>query len=114
MIEGDNRIVFVGTYGNVRAVDMENGNDVWTTSLPGTGYQLVTLLYESGTLLAGSKGKLFALDGRTGAILWSNSLEGLGYDHMTLATVHQSSRPPVEAVQNDRRSSTSGTSNGNT
>lgn len=110
MIHDDSSLLFVGTYGNVRAVELETGRDLWTTSLPNTGYQLVTLLYESGRLYAGSKGKLFALEPQTGAILWENSLDGLGYDHMTLATISQSSRPPVEAVQEERRSSSTTTS----
>ncbi len=113
MIEDDNRVLFVGTYGNVRAIDMETGGDLWTTSLPNTGYQLVTLLYESGRLFAGSKGKLFALDPQTGTILWENGLDGLGYDHMTLATTCQTSRPPVEAIQKEQRSSSTTTATNN-
>lgn len=79
-------LLFVGTNGCVRAVDKRTGEDVWDVSLPGTGYDIVSLLYEPGVLFAGSKGHLFALNPETGAFLWKNGLKGLGDEHMVLAS----------------------------
>jgi outer membrane protein assembly factor BamB len=79
-------LLFVGTEGHVRAIDKRTGKDVWDTDLPGTGFDIVSLVHEPGVLFAGSKGLLFALDPRTGAILWKNELKGLGHGHMVLAS----------------------------
>jgi len=78
-------MLFVGTHGNVRAVDLDTGADLWTTSLPGTGFEMVTVLMTGNQLFAGSKGKLFRLDPADGSILWTNDLAGLGYEVLTLA-----------------------------
>jgi len=84
-------LLFVGTYGHVRAVGKKNGRKVWNTSLPGTGYDIVTLLHEDGVLFAASKGRLFALDASTGEILWKNGLRGLSSVRVELATARSSS-----------------------
>ena len=83
-------LLFVGTHGHVRAIGKRHGRRVWDTSLPGTGYDVVTLLYEDGVLFAASKGYLFALDALTGEIRWKNGLKGLGNDHVLLATTRSS------------------------
>ncbi|RPI62210.1 MAG: hypothetical protein EHM48_04450 [Planctomycetaceae bacterium] len=91
MSSSDHRnLLFVGTHGHVRAIDKRTGADIWTTSLPDTGYTIVSLLYEAGLVFAGSKGYVFALDATSGRICWSNQLSGLGYEHMILATASQS------------------------
>lgn len=79
--------LFLGTHGHVRAVLKDTGEAIWTTSLPGCGYALVTLLFEDGRLFAGSRGHLYCLDPANGEILWSDDLKGLGYDFMSLTTV---------------------------
>ena len=38
-------LLFVGAHGHVRAVSKSNGRKVWETSLPGTSYTIVFLLY---------------------------------------------------------------------
>ena len=87
-------LLFVGTGGSVKAVDRRSGEDRWQTSLPGTGYEIVSLLCEGDRVYAGSKGHLFALDARTGEILWSNGLAGLGHGHMCLALQSAGSQSP--------------------
>jgi len=111
MSEQHSRLLFIGTYGHVRAVDKFTGGDYWTTDLPGTGYDIVTLLYESGLLFAGSKGYVFALEPTTGKILWKNELRGLNYNHMTLATAVQSVFPHIEAIAKSQSDTTTTNNN---
>ena len=88
-------LLFIGTHGHVRAVGKKHGRKVWNTSLPSTGYGLVTLLHEDGVLYAASYGRLFALDALTGEILWKNGLRGLGNADVLLATTRSSTDPLV-------------------
>jgi len=90
----DQDLLFVGTHGRVRALDKRTGDEVWTTSLPSTGYGLVTLLVEDDMIYAGSRGHLFALRPADGAVLWRNDLPSMGYGDMMLVTMRSSS-PPV-------------------
>lgn len=83
--EADAPSVFVGIYGHVVAVSKKTGRMRWKTSLPKTGYTIVSLVCEGGGLFAGSKGLLFGLDPNRGEIEWRNGLQGLGYEHLTLA-----------------------------
>jgi outer membrane protein assembly factor BamB len=83
-------LLYVGTRGFVRAVRQSTGRKAWETSLPGTGYELVSLLPDGERVFAGSKGRLFGLDARTGTLLWSNELRGMKYGHMQLATERDS------------------------
>lgn len=87
-------LLFVGTGGSVKALDRRSGEDRWQTSLPGTGYEIVSLVCEGDRVYAGSKGHVFALDAGTGEILWSNGLAGLGHGHMCLALQSGSSQSP--------------------
>ena len=98
-------LIFVGTYGYVRAVDRRSGADVWTTNLPSTSTHIVTLLFDDGVLYAGACGQLFALDPLTGAIRWHNGLVNLGYQHMTLATSRASSAtlPQLVVIEDEQR-----------
>ncbi len=82
-------LLFVGTHGHVRAIHKRTGRRAWDTSLPGTGYTLVSVLYEDGVVFAASHGHVFGLDAATGAIRWKNALKGLGYDDVSLATSRQ-------------------------
>lgn len=62
--------LFVGNYGYVFAAEKRTGQEIWRTSLPGTGNEVITLLYNQGVLYAGSKGYVFAINPETGGILW--------------------------------------------
>lgn len=86
-------LLYIGTHGHVTAVRKTSGRRVWSTSLPKTGYDLVTLLIEDGQLFAVSKGYLFALDPQTGRVLWTNGLKGLGHGFATLATLRSGAAP---------------------
>lgn len=79
-------LLFLGTHGHVTALDKRTGREVWRTSLPNTGYRIVSMLVEDGTLFAASRGHVFALDPVNGSILWSNSLPSLGHDHVYMTT----------------------------
>ncbi len=83
-------LLFIGTYGHVWAVSKRHGRRVWKTSLPGTGYDVVTLLHEDGVVFAASKGHLFGLDALTGEILWKNGLRGMSNTLVHLATARSS------------------------
>src|SRR5262245_29269351 len=89
-------LLFVGTHGWVAALHKFSGAELWRTSLPGTGWNVVSLLHEDGVLFAASGGQVFALNPLTGEIAWKNELKGLGSSHVCLATVRQS--PPSGAM----------------
>lgn len=96
-------LLFVGTYGHVRAIDKRTGEDRWQTSLPATGYETVSVLCEGFRVFAGSKGYVFALDARTGEILWTNGLSGLGHNDMSLAVQTACAEPPPLPPQSTER-----------
>lgn len=87
-------LLFIGTFGHVKAIDKRTGEDRWQISLPATGYEIVSLFCEGFHVFAGSKGYVFALDARTGEILWTNHLSGLGHEDMSLAVQTVSAGPP--------------------
>lgn len=82
-----NELLFIGTHGHVIAVRKSDGETVWSTSLPKTGYSIVAIVPEDGMLLCGSGGHTFALDPTDGRILWTNSLKGMGSGITYLATM---------------------------
>jgi len=88
-------LLFVGTRGHVRAVSKRTGRLAWDLSLPGTGYEVVTILVEDDVVYAGSRGHLFAIHAISGELLWQNGLKGLGYEPLTLATVSGSNHDQV-------------------
>lgn len=85
-------LLFAGTHGHVVAIDKESGRTVWQTKLPGSSYQIVSILYEDGLVLCAAKGHVHALDPDNGKIRWTNSLPGLRHGTVVLNTA-QSSRP---------------------
>ncbi|MSR45749.1 MAG: hypothetical protein EXS13_01555 [Planctomycetes bacterium] len=91
-------LLFLGTHGYVAAIDQRTGVERWRTSLPDTGYSIVTLLFEEGRLLAASGGHAFALDPESGAILWHNELRGLGNSALCLATTRVAGNAGADPV----------------
>ena len=83
-------LLFAGTHGWVAALEKFTGKEVWRTSLPKTGWSVVTLLHEDGVLFAATGGRVFALNPATGEIAWENGMSGLGSSHFCLATTRQS------------------------
>ena len=71
-------LLFLGTHGHVIALSKKTGRKVWATSLPGTGWSVVSILFEEGQLFCASGGRAFCLDPVTGEVIWSNGLKGFG------------------------------------
>lgn len=102
------RLVFIGTYGYVVALDVGTGQERWRLSLPSTGYNLVTMIWDGDRLIVASYGKVMAIDAAEGAIVWRNELSGMGYHHSCLAMVGASSNSgadplPHYALMRDRQ-----------
>ena len=77
-------LLLVGTNGYVVAMDAISLGIEWGTSLPGSGYEVVSLLVESDDIYAGTNGYVYRLDLR-GDVKASNSLSGYGEDETRLA-----------------------------
>lgn len=60
-------------------------SSLWQTSLPSSGYQVVSTLKSAGNLYAASNGYIYRLDPVTGAVLSSNGLSGRGYNEIRIA-----------------------------
>ncbi len=84
-------LLFIGTHGHVVAIEKATGQAVWKTSLPKTGYEVVSIVVEDGLVLCASAGRAFALDIDTGEIRWTNNLQGLGHGFVYMTTARQNS-----------------------
>ena len=80
------RVLFVGGHGYVTAIDKESGDEIWRTSLKGSGYGFVNVLLEGERIFAASGGKLYCLSADNGDVWWTNSMPGLGYGVYSFAT----------------------------
>jgi outer membrane protein assembly factor BamB len=94
-MRGMSQRLFIGSNGNVAAIDIDSGVEIWRTKLkPGflsaTSYADVTVLDYDGKVFAGSNGHVFCLDSDSGEILWHNELEGLGHNDITLSIAGRS------------------------
>lgn len=58
----------------------------WSTSLPGCGYNDVSITYDGAHLLAGSNGHVYAVSPVNGAVGGRNDLPGLGFNEVRLAS----------------------------
>lgn len=90
--------LFLGTHGHVAALRKADGERVWTTSLPGTGYSVVAILIEDDKLFCASGGRAFALDPADGRILWKNDLPGLGHGLVYLTTAQSNDTEALMAL----------------
>ena len=77
------------------ALNKKNGRKVWTTSLPKTGYSVVSVLFENDRLFCASGGRVFALDPGTDKIKWSNALKGMGAGLVYLSTVNSNNTEAI-------------------
>lgn len=91
-------LLFAGTHGHVIAMDKETGRTVWSTSLPRTGYSVVSIVVEDGLVLCASGGHVFALDPADGWIKWNNELPGMGRGMVYLSTEKSSSPGGMELI----------------
>lgn len=80
--------LFLGTHGHVVALRKATGEKLWATSLPGTGFSVVSILIEDDKLFCASGGHAFALDPQDGRVLWTNDLKGLGQGMVYLTTAN--------------------------
>jgi hypothetical protein len=67
-------VVLVGIGGFVIGVESFSGAQLWKTSLPGSGYEIVTLMVIDGILYAASNGAMYALTMDTGKIIWQSGM----------------------------------------
>lgn len=91
-------LLFVGTHGHVTALDRFTGEERWRTSLPSTGWSIVTLLFQDGVLHAASKGHVFAINPANGEVFWRSDLPKLGSDHVCLATTRTSANAGADPL----------------
>ena len=96
-------LLFIGTYGHVLAVRKSDGALVWDVSLPRTGYSVVSIVYEDGTLFCASGGRVFALDPTSGETLWTNGLKGMGKGLVYLTTAQSNNAEAVMALLAQQR-----------
>ncbi len=92
------KLLFVGTHGHVVAIDKQSGDKVWERSLPGTGYAVVSIVYEDGRLFCASGGRIFAIDPGSGEVVWKNKLKGLGMGIVYLSTAASNSTEMVMSL----------------
>lgn len=89
--------IFVGTNGQVAAVDKSTGQFLWKTKIKGgfitPGTSFVTILVDGNKVYAHTSGELFCLDAASGQVLWTNDLPQMGYMLASLATTQGASSP---------------------
>ncbi|KAF7340893.1 Phosphatidylinositol-specific phospholipase C domain-containing protein [Mycena sanguinolenta] len=81
----DGSFLFVGTDGYVLSLNPTTLDTLWQTSLPGCGYNIVSVLHTGGIVYAGSNGYVYRLDPSNGQVLYTNGLDGLGHNEVRLA-----------------------------
>lgn len=101
-----NHSLFIGSNGQVAAIDMVTGEVRWQTKLQSgmfcaTGGADVSVIVRGGFVFAGSQGHLFCLDAESGGVIWHNELSGMGYNDVSLALENVS----VQYVQKVERQS---------
>jgi len=101
--------IFVGTNGQVAAVEKSTGQTLWKTKIKGgfitPGTSFVTLLVDGDKVFAHTSGELFCLDAASGQILWTNDLPQMGYMLGSLATAGAASSPVAEEIHKQRENS---------
>ncbi|KAK9722297.1 hypothetical protein K7432_002781 [Basidiobolus ranarum] len=72
-----NSMVFVGTHGIVRGLDLKSGQLVWENRLAGAGRGLPSLLFDlmRKMVYVGAGNKVFGLDCETGEAKWERELK---------------------------------------
>lgn len=97
--------VFVGTSGQVAAIDKSTGQTLWKTRIKGgfitPGTSFVTLLVDGNKVYAHTSGELFCLDGASGQILWTNDLPQMGYQLASLATTTAANSPVAAELRKE-------------
>ena len=74
----DASVLIVGTNGYVLGLDPDSLYTRWSTSLPGSGYEVVSVLCGAEGVYAGSNGYVYRLDQENGMVQATNDLPGYG------------------------------------
>jgi outer membrane protein assembly factor BamB len=98
-------VLYVGTGRTVLALHPKTGEEVWRTTLPHGGSQVVTLLLKEGSLYVGHAGRAYRLDAQSGEILWHNGLPRTGWGSvlLTMEGAHGCTAPGVAAADAEAR-----------
>ena len=72
-------VMLLGVKRSVLAISRSNGQVLWTTRLPGSMQEFITIACDGERVFAYSGGHLSGLDLETGRLLWTNGLPGCGY-----------------------------------
>ncbi|KAF1963064.1 hypothetical protein CC80DRAFT_530924 [Byssothecium circinans] len=80
----DASVLIVGTNGYVLGLDPDSLYTQWSTSLPDSGYELVSVLCGVNGVYAGSNGYVYRLDPDNGTVKARNNLPGYGKDETRL------------------------------
>jgi outer membrane protein assembly factor BamB len=94
-------LVFVGTNGQVVALDRATGQTVWRWKYGWRAWMisgLVSLIHDQGQLFVSVNGWVFCLDARTGEHIWSNSLKGMGWGHTAMTTTRTPTTPAASTT----------------
>lgn len=95
-------LAFIGANGEVRAINLHNGQSVWTLSLKKTGYAVPSILFEDGMLFCGCGGRAFGVEPLTGREIWVNKLKDGGLSTwVLLSTLQSSSGSPQTRAPHD-------------
>ena len=93
--------IYIGMSGNVFCLSRTTGQEIWSVSLPGSGF--VTLLVDEDLVLAATHGEVFGLEATTGRIVWKNNMPGQGYGLASIATAARASNAALMAEERNRQ-----------
>lgn len=79
------KILLVGINGYALGLDAIDLKDKWSYDLPGSGYDITTVLGGANVCYAGCKGMVFRLDESSGIKLQDNNLPGAGKGEVRMA-----------------------------
>ena len=77
------KVIYLGIKGSVIALNVENGQQLWATTLKGS--EFVNVVFERSNVYATTRGEIFCLDPQTGIIRWQNPLKGYGWGLVSIA-----------------------------
>ncbi|KAI7972205.1 hypothetical protein EIK77_008269 [Talaromyces pinophilus] len=83
----DGSLLVVGTYGYVLGLDPFSLSILWTTALPSSARQEVSVLCGPGGVYAGSNGYVYFLAPDAGTVMEINDLPGYGYHETRLGLI---------------------------
>jgi hypothetical protein len=88
-LSDDLSVLYAGTNGYALGLSSQNLNTQWSTSLPGCGYNVVSLESGEGVGYFASNGYVYRVDEKSGGVLQTNSLSGMGNHEVRLALAQE-------------------------